>query len=78
MAKERIIELGEASGLSNNDYVMIDNMTKGARKILISKITGKQYGTPSVEATGILVYQSIYMNRAFDASDISGSVSYDS
>ena len=78
MAKERIIELGEASGLSNNDYVMIDNRTKGARKILVSKITGQQYGTPSLEATGILVYENIYMSRAFDDTEISGSVSYDS
>ena len=46
MAKERIIELGEASSVKlNSDYIMIDSATRGTRKILLNNMALEKSAT---------------------------------
>lgn len=65
MAKTEIINLTEASGVSANDYVMVDSPTFGARKILASNFqgggtsvyTGTSAPTSDIGSDGDLYFQ---------------------
>lgn len=60
MDKTEITNLTEASGVSDNDYVMIDSPTLGVRKYLASNLQG---GEPT------LITKSITENGTYNAAD---------
>lgn len=62
----RIIELGEASGISDDDYVMIDHGTNGTRKYKAKSLMGKvatktitQNGTYNASSDNVDGYSSV-------------------
>ena len=60
MDKTEIINLTEASGVSDNDYMMVDSPTKGARKYLAKNLQG---GEPT------LITKNITKNGTYEAVD---------
>ncbi len=62
MDKTEIINLTEASGVSDNDYVMVDSPTQGVRKYLASNLQGGEptLKTKSITANG--TYEAINDN----------------
>lgn len=80
MDKTEIINLTEASGVSDNDYVMVDSPTQGVRKYKASNFIGGEptLTTKSITANG--TYEAVddnaqgYSEVTVNVSDVGGTL----